>query len=77
MKNKNNTNTKTLFAKNARPKNIVATFRRNAGGKYHVVCAEYLDTINQYAGDWVGLDARAFASELKRAAMEDDALTVD
>ena len=74
------TNTKNavrLFAKNARPKTINVVLERGTRGNYHIVGVEYLNEVNQYCADWRRIDARNFASEIKRAATKKRMLTVN
>lgn len=80
MKNKKSNNKSignVLFKKNARPKQVLVMLERSKGGKYHVIGAEYLNEINQYAAQWRRLDARDVASELRRAATGKRKLTVN
>ena len=76
-KNKNNVNTNRVFAKNARPKSMMVYMERGTSGKYHVVGADYLHEVNQYASSWKPVDARNFTSELRRAAKCSRKLTVN
>ena len=60
-------NKNTLFKKNARTKNVRIELRRDRGGRYHVVDAKYLDTVNQYLSRWRNLDVRGVTYELREA----------
>ena len=82
MKNTNTTKRKSttntaIFAKNARPKNMIVYMERGVGGKYHVIGADYLHEVNQYMASWKAVDARNFTSELRKAATGARKLTVN